>query len=378
MGHCVVLVDDDPLQLKVIANFLDSQLWDLHAFEHPKDAIALFNTAEVNVIVTDERMPGMSGTELIGWVAKHHPRTKRIILTSRANTTMMLDAINSGEVFRLLTKPCDPGTLGLAVREALEIYSLQEHNEKLLEAAKKQVCEIEIKNRQLEEFSLAVSHNLNEPLRMVSRFCQLLKTRYGEDLNAEANDFLDYAVQGTQQVRQMISDLLHYAQLDAGARPFQKIDLNAAVTAAQDYLALAIKDSHATIRVQPLPHVLGDAMQWTVLFGNLISNAIKYRRATPPHIEISADQQGDTIEIIVQDNGIGISTENAEAIFEIFRRLHTHEEIEGTGIGLAQCRRIMELHNGTIRTEATHSEGSRFVLTLPCLADEPDRESAGR
>lgn len=240
-----------------------------------------------------------------------------------------------------------------------------------------QAEELRKSNTELEQFAYVASHDLQEPLRAVSGYAQLLLQNHADSLDEKGRGFAERTVDGAQRMQKLISDLLEYSRVSRKGMTFQETSLSEAVHSAQILLDASIQESQAVIHVSDLPIVLADSGQMVRLFQNLIGNAIKYRSDERPTIEISAERDlSDTRWTIrVKDNGMGIADEHAERIFVIFQRLHPRAEFPGTGIGLAICRRIVERHGGTIFVEPNSDGGSTFVFTLPD-AGVPDAPAA--
>ena len=221
-------------------------------------------------------------------------------------------------------------------------------------------------NQRLNTFAYAASHDLQEPLRMVVSYLQLLKKNYGGQLDADADEFIGYAVDGARRMKRLIDDLLTYSRVSTRNVPFASIDMAEAVVTALANLKIAIRESGAVVTVDPLPTLNGDATQIERLLQNLIGNAVKYRLAgTKPAIHVAAVRKGDEWQFSVADNGIGIGEEHFDRVFDIFQRLHGREEYEGSGVGLAVCKQIIEHHGGRIWLESVPGEGSTFFFTLP-------------
>ncbi len=229
----------------------------------------------------------------------------------------------------------------------------------------RKVEELARSNAELEQFAYVASHDLQEPLRMVASYTQLLAQRYKGKLDADADEFIGFAVGGATRMQQLIQDLLSYSRVTSKGQSFQLIDSKAACDNALKNLQRSINDSNAVVRVGPLPTVLADARQLTQLFQNLIGNAVKYRNERTPEIHVAAVPKVDQWVFSVRDNGIGIAPQHSERIFQMFQRLHTTNEYPGTGIGLAICRKIVERHGGNIWVEAQPGRGSTFVFTIP-------------
>lgn len=225
-------------------------------------------------------------------------------------------------------------------------------------------------NADLEQFAYVVSHDLQDPLRMVSGFTQLLERRYKDKLGTDADEFIAYIVDGARRMQGMIEDLLAYSRVGTRGKPFEPINLEDIFNQAVTNLKVAIEENKAQVTHDPLPTVTADASQMIQLFQNLMSNAIKFRKkGEPPHIHISARREKDEWVFSVQDNGIGISPEFKDRLFQIFQREHTAGEYPGTGIGLAVCRRIMERHGGQIWAESEPGKGSTFYFTIPVRSE---------
>jgi len=227
-------------------------------------------------------------------------------------------------------------------------------------------AELARSNVELEQFAAIASHDLREPLRMVSAYLQLLQRRYGSQLDAQADEFIAFAVDGANRMDKLISGLLTYSRVGTRGIPFQPLDMEQVLADATANLRATIDQSGAQVSHEPLPSLAGDPSQLVSLLQNLIANAIKYAApATPPIIHVGA-QRGDGEWIFsVHDNGIGIAPEFFDRIFVIFQRLHTRQECDGSGIGLAVCKRIVERHHGRIWVESTEGRGSTFFFTLP-------------
>jgi signal transduction histidine kinase len=220
-------------------------------------------------------------------------------------------------------------------------------------------------NAELEQFAYVASHDLQEPLRMVASFTQLLARRYQGKIDAEADEYIRFAVDGAQRMQTLILDLLSYARLSTKGQAPQPIDAASICGAALAQLRQSIKDRNAVVTVDPLPTVLGYGTQLTQLFQNLISNALKYCNRQQPEVHVSATAAADHWVFSVRDNGIGIEPQYFERIFQMFKRLHTREQYSGTGIGLALCKKIVARHRGQIWVESQPGLGSNFHFTIP-------------
>jgi len=226
--------------------------------------------------------------------------------------------------------------------------------------------ELERSNEELQQFAYVASHDLQEPLRMISSYLQLLDHRYGAKLDEDAHDFINYAVNGASRLQSLIIGLLEYSRVRTHGNPFETIDLQKVTAGILKNLEVQIREADAVIEYGKLPVITGDESQISRLFQNLIQNGIKFKRkGIQPYITISSEKKGLEYIFCVKDNGIGIEKQYFERIFVIFQRLHSQDEYPGTGIGLSLCKKIVERHGGKIRIESELGEGSSFYFTIP-------------
>ncbi|MFC4436514.1 MULTISPECIES: ATP-binding protein [Natrialbaceae] len=229
--------------------------------------------------------------------------------------------------------------------------------------------QLEESNERLEQFAYAASHDLQEPLRMVSSYLQLLDRRYEDDLDEDGEEFLAFAVDGADRMRDMIDGLLAYSRVDTQGDPLEPIDLDCLFEEVREDLQVQINESNAEITTDDLPRVEGDDSQLRQVFQNLLSNAIAYSGDEQPRVHVEADCQRRAWKISVHDDGVGIDPADQERVFEVFQRLQTREEHSGTGIGLALCQRIIERHGGRIWVDSEPGEGATFSFTLPAVEE---------
>ena len=223
-------------------------------------------------------------------------------------------------------------------------------------------------NTELQQFAHVASHDLFEPLRMITSYLQILERHSRDKLDERAREFIGFALDGAKRMDALIRDLLAYSRVDAHGTSLAPMDLEQVLDAAIANLKIAIEESGAVITHEPLPRVRADAVQMTQLFQNLIGNAIKFRGAAPPRIHVGAHRSDGEWLFSIRDNGIGIDPKYFERVFVIFQRLHTRREYAGTGMGLAICKKIVERHGGRIWVESTPGEGSTFFFTLPATS----------
>jgi len=228
---------------------------------------------------------------------------------------------------------------------------------------------LERSNNELEQFARVASHDLQEPLRTVASYVQLLKKRYAGKLGEDADDYIEFAVDGATRMQTLIADLLAFSRAARAVPELTLVDVSESIAAARSNLEAALTESGGDIVWGEMPRIQADASQLVQLFQNLIGNAIKFHGDEPPHVEISAARQAAGWLFSVCDRGIGIEAAHAERVFEVFQRLHTREEYPGTGVGLALCRKVVERLGGTIWVESESGQGSSFLFTVPDVVE---------
>ncbi len=256
------------------------------------------------------------------------------------------------------------------LQDAARVYAARDKATELEQAYDQlevQRKELERSNDELQQFAYVASHDLQEPLRMITSYLDLLKRRYEPQLDGQAHQFIGFAVDGAERMRALILALLDYSRVDTRATDHQPTDLNKVVTVATGHLREATRESGAQITFDHLPVVAGDEAQLVQLFQNLLANAIKFRGDEAPRIHVGVVEDEGRWVIRHRDNGIGIDPQFQTRIFEIFQRLHTRDEYPGTGIGLAISKKIVELHEGEIWVESTPGEGTTFCISFPFL-----------
>ena len=263
--------------------------------------------------------------------------------------------------------------LGLLIRRFNEMLTQIQDRDAALQKAHgelgERALELERSNQELQLFAYVASHDLQEPLRMVASYLQLLERRYKGALDADADEFIGYAVDGASRMQTLLHDLLAYSRVGTRGKPLVPTGSGEVLSQTLMNLKVAIEESGAEVTHGDLPEVLADGTQLSQVFQNLIGNAIKFRGDRSPRIEISLDRSGGEWVFGVRDNGIGIDPQYADRIFLIFQRLHTRGEYPGTGVGLAICKKIVERHGGRIWMESELGKGSTFYFTLPAGGD---------
>jgi signal transduction histidine kinase len=254
----------------------------------------------------------------------------------------------------------------MRVRILRELSAVREANDTLAEHA----ADLQRSNAELEQFAYVASHDLQEPLRKVTSFCQLLQRRYGGQLDERADQYIEFAVDGAKRMQVLINDLLAFSRVGRSAQELGPVPGDAALAAAKANLSAQADQAGAVIEAGPLPVVRAQLTLLSVVFQNLIGNALKFRGDAPPRVVVTAERDGEFWTFAVADNGIGIEPQYADRIFLIFQRLHDRAAYPGTGIGLAMCRKIVEYFGGRIWLDTRVTDGTRICFTLPALPDD--------
>jgi light-regulated signal transduction histidine kinase (bacteriophytochrome) len=264
--------------------------------------------------------------------------------------------------------PAEVDLLGVLAANAAAAVDRARREERVREVTER----LERSNAELERFAYAASHDLREPLRMVTSYLDLLETRHGDDLPADARELVAVAADGADRMKGMIRGLLEYSRVDTRGREPEPTPLEGVIEDAVRNLEVAVAESDARIDLGDLPTVRGDARQLTHLFQNLLSNAIKYAGDGPPRIAVSAERDGEDWRVAVADDGVGMDPDEADRAFELFERLGARGEVEGTGMGLALCEKIVDRHGGEIRIDTAPGEGTTVEVALPAADADAD------
>jgi PAS domain S-box-containing protein len=334
-----------------------------------------------NVNRTDLEMLGYTAEEMIGrpiWKLNVNEETVREQVMAKLTGTQP-----PGKELERIYRRKDGTTFPVLIEDRLildekgcikgircTIHDITERK-RVEEALKEKTEELARSNKDLEQFAYVASHDLQEPLRMVTSYVQLLARRYQGKLDSDADEFIGFASDGAIRMRKLINDLLTYSRVGTQGKDLSPTDSEAILAQSVNDLKVAIEENGALVTHAPLPMVMADRPQLGQLFQNLIGNAIKFRGNEPPHVHISANRNGNGWTFSVRDNGIGIAAEYSERIFIIFQRLHNRQEYAGTGIGLAICKKIVERHGGHIWVESDVGKGATFYFTLPAVRMEP-------
>lgn len=369
----LLVVDDDPEVHAVTRLALDGVLFEdrpleiLSAGSGAEAREMLRQRADIALILLDVVMEtDTAGLDLVRHIREElHNTTVRIVLrTGQPGQAPAREVISRYEIDDYCTKTeLTFERLYVRVMAALRAYGLLHR----LERRQQQLVE---SNQELERFAYVASHDLQTPLRGMVGYAQLLRRRLGESIDPSARELIEDIIKGGQDLHILINDLLEYSRLGSQAAPREPVDLNGVVQRALEKLHGMLRERGAEVRCGELPTVQGNATQLEQLFRNLIDNGIKYQPGDRPLVEIAARLlDGDRWEIRVSDRGIGVEPQYLEQIFDLFRRLHPPDRYPGTGVGLAICRKVIELHGGRIRAESQPGKGTTIIVELP--SDNP-------
>jgi two-component system sensor histidine kinase/response regulator len=372
-GGTILIVDDMPANLEVVTNHLERQGYCAIVALSGDEGIERAEFVRPDLILLDVMMPGLDGFETCR-LLKSSDRTRAIpviFMTALTDTTDKLAGFAAGAV-DYVTKPLNGAEVLARIESHLALYALRrqlaEQNAQLQQEiavrAETQAA-LQRSNTEFEQLAYVASHDMQEPLRKIASYLQLLAQRYQGQLDADADEFIGYAVDGAKRMQALINDLLAFSRVGTKAKPFAPTDCKLIMQTALADLQFAIEECGGRVQVGDLPTVMGDATQLSQLFRNLLSNAIKFRRDEPPDVHVHAEPTGSLWRFTVSDNGIGIAAEYFERIFVIFQRLHGRSQYAGTGIGLAICKKIVERHGGKLEVQSILRKGSTFIFTLP-------------
>ena len=359
------MLSENELYLKTIFNFVQTGLVVLNADTHeiidvnPRavDMIGAAREQIIGAVCHQFICPAQKGKCPITDLGMRVDNSERIMLTAKGVRVPIIKSVI----------PITINNRHYLLESIFDISNLKAAEAEI----QKKTDELARSNLELQQFAYIASHDLQEPLRAISGFTELLAKRYQGQLDERADKYISFITEGSLRMQQMIQDLLSYSRVQTQAHEFAKTDSKAALDRALGNLRVAIQKSNASITNDPLPEIIAEGDQIALVFQNLIGNAIKYQRPqVTPVIHISAQKGEKDWLFSVADNGIGIDEKYADRLFKIFQRLHTRDEYPGTGIGLAICKRIIERHGGTIWLKSRPGEGTTFYFTIPLAKEE--------
>jgi signal transduction histidine kinase len=370
-----LLVEDNALDAALVVRALNKDGFDVAA-DVVQDEAAFTRCLRAHppeVVLADYNLPAWKGMDALKVIRQEQLDIPMILVSGALGDVTAVECIKQGATDYVLKD-------GLARLPEVIRRALRERDERTLrhqieEDLAKKVGELARSNADLEQFAYVASHDLQEPLRMVTAYTQLLAERYRGKLDDNADKFIGYASEGAQRMQVLIQDLLAFSRVNRNGYKSSSVDCAAVMPEVLQTLDTAIQESGAVVNHQDLPTVWADRTQVAQIFQNLIGNAIKFRGTEPPVVTVQVEKSGEQWQFSVRDNGIGIAPEYAESIFVVFQRLHARTEYAGNGIGLAICKKIIEHNGGKIWVESQPGSGSTFKFTVPSHGSE---ESGGK
>jgi signal transduction histidine kinase len=360
-----LLVEDNPADIELVLLTLKKSGFDVasEVALTAEEFAERIEAANYDLILADYNLPQWRGTEALEILRRQNLDIPLIVVTGYLGEEKAVDYIKQGATDCVLKDRL--ARLPTSVHRALEEKRLRDQRRRAEEELAHKIAELARSNQDLEQFAYVASHDLQEPLRMIANYTQLLAERYRGKLDPQADKYIHYAVDGAVRMQALIQDLLKFSRVGKAEIEPRTTDCRAVVEQALKNLQAAVLESRAVVSWAGLPVIMADAAQLTQVFQNLIANAIKFHGTEPPAIQIEAEKKEHEWVFAVSDNGIGIPAESWQDIFVIFRRLHTRDEYAGNGIGLSICKKIIERHGGKMWIEAQATPGCRFKFTLP-------------
>jgi two-component system, sensor histidine kinase and response regulator len=356
-----LIVEDQPEDVELMEHALRQNGFEVQpdVVQDEEQFLELIHKNQYDVILADYNLPRWNGMEAVSVLRREGLDVPVLVVTGALGEVKAVECLKNGASDYILKDHLT--RLPASVRRSLREKQLREDNRRSHE-------ELARSNRDLEQFAYVASHDLQEPLRMIAAYTELLGERYRGQLDANADKYIGYVVDGAKRMQALIEAILSFSRVGREGLQLQNTDCNLLVETAKKNLEAAIAESGASVSHDRLPVVVADTQLLAQVFQNLIGNALKFRGQAPPRIRLAARKQNQEWTFSVADNGIGIAPEHAQTIFAIFKRLHTHAEYPGSGIGLSICKKIVEQHGGRIWVESEPGKGSTFHFVLPCLA----------
>ena len=361
----VLLVEDSENDAALIVRHLNKAGYEV-SWERAETAGQMRAALERpgwDIVIADYKLPGFDAPAALGILQQTGLDLPFVVVSGQIGEETAVALMKAGAHDYLMKDHL--ARLAPAVERELGEARMRRERLRGAEELRLSVEELARSNAELEQFAYAASHDLQEPLRMVASYVQLLDERYKDQLDGDAREFIAYAVDGAARMKHMITDLLTYSRVGKNGKAIIPVACETALGQACTDLRASILEAAAEIGHGPLPTLLGNLDQLTRLFQNLVGNAIKFRSQAPPRVHVSAELNGQEWVFSVRDNGIGMDPQFADRIFMVFQRLHSWEEYPGTGIGLAIAKKIVEQRGGRIWVESEPGEGATFHFTVP-------------
>jgi signal transduction histidine kinase len=371
-----LLVEDNPLDAALVVRALNKDGFEVsaHVVQDEAGFTRALSTHSPEIVLADYNLPDWKGMEALNVLRRLDLDIPVILVSGALGDVPAVECIKRGATDYVLKDGL--ARLPEVVRRALREKQERSLRRKVEEDLARKVDELARSNADLEQFAYVASHDLQEPLRMVTAYTQLLAERYRGKLDENADKYIGYASEGAQRMQVLIQDLLAFSRVGRNGFTYASVDCNGVLEEVLKTLAPAIQECGAIVTYAELPAVWADRTQVAQIFQNLIGNAIKFRGKEPPVISVQAEKADQRWLFRVSDNGIGIAPEYAQNIFVVFQRLHARSEYPGNGIGLSICKKIVERYGGRIWVESQSGSGSTFKFTLP--AQDPDPRAGGQ
>jgi signal transduction histidine kinase len=360
-----LMVEDNPMDVELLQRELRRAEFDFTSVtvQTPEDFTREVRAHCPEIVLADYNLPQWSGMEAVGILRQEKLDIPLILISGALGEVNAVECLRQGATDYVLKGAL--ARLPVAIRRALEEKRLRQQRTRSEEALARHVEELRRSNEELEQFAYVASHDLQEPLRMVASYTELLGEGYRGKLDDRADMYIKYAVEGAKRMQTLIHDLLAYARVTSAAKPLHLTDSSAVLADVMKQLRGVVEKSKAEVVCGKLPVVSADESQLGQVLQNLISNAIKFHGAGAPHVEIRAESKEKMWDFAVVDDGIGIAEEGGQRVFQMFQRLNTREEYDGSGIGLAISKRIVERHGGSIWFDSVPGRGTTFHFTIP-------------
>ncbi len=362
----LLVVDDEPLVMGALCNTLRDEGYEAFGAASGEEALTRLAAERFDLVLTDLMLPKMDGVELLARARELDPQLVGIVMTGHGTIPTAVDAMKAGAI-DYVQKPFKLGTLRPALERGLTLRRLRVKNAQLEERVHERTAELEFVNKELEAFAYSVSHDLRTPLRAVRGFAELLVGR-ADGFSAEDRRCLEMVHRGACEMDQLIDSLLAFSRVGHKAPERRPIDLERLARDVFEDLSGDRRGRAVEFTVRSLPAASGDPVLVRQVLVNLIANALKFTRPRDPaRVEVGATAPagGGAVVYFVRDNGVGFDMKHADRLFGVFQRLYHAQEFEGTGVGLAMVRRIVERHGGQIWAEAAEDKGATFFFTLP-------------
>jgi two-component system sensor histidine kinase/response regulator len=361
----ILIVDDEAAQMKALCNTLQDHGYETTGFISALAALQGLEDTTFDLLLTDLMMPEMDGITLLQSAKLRDPNLVGIIMTGEGTITTAVEAMKSGALDYIL-KPFKLKAILPVLERALAVRRLRLENAALERRIRERTAELESANKELEAFSYSVSHDLRAPLRHIDGFAELLGSSTDSTLSENDRRYVERITSSARQMSRLIDDLLEFSRTGRAEMRLIRIDLGNLLEIVLQELQPEIQGRPILWKKHPLPQVKADSSLLRQVFSNLLLNAIKYTRPRDPaEIEIGCEIHANEVVIFIRDNGVGFDMQYAGKLFGVFQRLHGKDEFEGTGIGLANVRRIIGRHGGRTWAEGKLDEGATFYFTLP-------------